>query len=1781
MTNPYLDLVARLETRGGEATIKGPQGEDSNNLFNIKETRAGKSGYRAKDKAEGSNDAYRVYGSKDESVADMESLLARRYPEAFDAMQKPWSPESVTEFATGLKKRGYATDPAYVEKLVKLSNQVDGSGYVGKGGKMTGINRAVSEVVNSYVIRPVDERLSNARREAANFNQRIIAETQPTLFESFGAAMSGNTDQQFAKGIRDSLFGPKYPEEAGYVPDVNLIPDGADANLVNDIKTAKSRAEVDALLADHSDEQMRQRAVMANGTGTGIALSFAAEVPTLSNLLPSVAAAKAAKLAGYANSLTLLQEGRKGAMVGAAIAENVASGTVVEALRQSVTGDYSLQDMGLAMAADVTFGLGTSALAMRSGERTLMARAQDAELDKYTGFLQEAERKLGPSATAEDLRKYADEKYTKEVEDIVRAVDTHEAPKERRLLDVAEEGGLNTRTLTRGEAATPESRVMGDIEGVAYPTVNPSDDVGRLQREAPTTEGFKQFFGNSKAVDSAGKPVVVYHLTKAENLEAFDKSKLGTNTNVASAKEGFFFAGDPNTVNVYANTATGGSPNVIPVYLSLQNPMEFDMGGSLYRKRSYASLLREAKNKGHDGAIIRNTFDGGNKDDIYVAFEPNQIKSAISNSGAYSKDTDLIRALHIPEDSASKFASPSNAARVGRDMTNDDRFNEMVGLGIFTKTDNYTERRQQLDALNATPGTHLIPEVTSPVFKRYADVVESLRKQLLPEVAIHLTDGRTGLGNASGLHGILKPGMSMIAIKPGAGVRTVAHEFAHAVFAHRLASASPENRKAMVEAWQEWQKTVGKQGESQTSMLARSPVAAEADKSGAAAYRPAVVGEWEKSLAEVFQDSFKTKSEMYEFIKYFSNFDEFSAEQGVKYMEAIAAKEIKSDLSLPTQLLEFFKYILSAALDVFRVAKKEGLLAPATPFKQFFDDVLVGNKASGLQPVAGTMEDMQAMDVPTKAQTQSVAAIQTDPDVAKFGLSTLPVATDADRATVKQITELHRRAEEWAVKNPMDAEYTRRVQNLADNNVFNVASAGLIMLKSDSPLVRMIASELLEDASGVQKGRRDTASIAKFLTERAIMGNALNDYENAYAFWKKGQKDAGLWDDMVGGKYKAEFDKAVASEIEARRISKQPVTTDANVKAAADVIEAGYTRAANQQRKAKTLGWASLPESSVGYMPHKMSPRAVMALTNSQQQVLHSALTDQFITIEGWDASFADELASKYMKRIRDRAAGDYSSTVGGNTSGAADIVQDALIAMNLSAKEIKAHMENYTKGAANFTKGRIDLDLNRVYDTEDGPFRLLDIFETNQTELLRGQAGRVSGEVALAKYGVYGKPGLQLLRDGMRYGQDGKKASIRDLESFDQIAAEFMNEPFGTQGGKLLERAMAANTLVRMGGIVFNQLAETLNGVFHVGAIRTAESVAAIPRLRSEIKALARGEAVDNPIIGSIELVGGAEFGTDSYKFVMPYDSPDHAYPTYGKDTLTVTDRLLRGGNHLQSKLSGWRMIHSAQQRGMAEQIVHKMMRYVRTGGDDVALRDFGITPELQAYLRENLDKIATFDGDKLVRFEADKLPDSPMRDQVIQAVWRGTQQIIQGTFIGERGKWAHDGFLKLLTQFRSFSITSMEKQWGRQRNQRGGYAAFGMAIGAMSMVWPIYAARVYANSIGRPDQEEYINERLTPQNVARASLNYMAMSGLAGDFIDALTAVAPDSVKEATGFNPMGSTGKEADLVGNYVLPAAGLANDAFKWLQSPAEMQDAAKIMPLSRLPYLVPLMNTTKD
>jgi len=77
-------------------------------------------------------------------------------------------------------------------------------------------------------------------------------------------------------------------------------------------------------------------------------------------------------------------------------------------------------------------------------------------------------------------------------------------------------------------------------------------------------------------------------------------------------------------------------PTIYESYVSLKNPLVYDYKGNVTRAETYIKLLTKAKEEGHDGAILRNTYDSGGNingpagepEDIYVVFEPNQIKSA-------------------------------------------------------------------------------------------------------------------------------------------------------------------------------------------------------------------------------------------------------------------------------------------------------------------------------------------------------------------------------------------------------------------------------------------------------------------------------------------------------------------------------------------------------------------------------------------------------------------------------------------------------------------------------------------------------------------------------------------------------------------------------------------------------------------------------------------------------------------------------------------------------------------------------------------------------------------------------------------------------------------------------------------------------------------------------------------------------------------------------------------------------------------------------------------------
>lgn len=166
--------------------------------------------------------------------------------------------------------------------------------------------------------------------------------------------------------------------------------------------------------------------------------------------------------------------------------------------------------------------------------------------------------------------------------------------------------------------------------------------------------GFGDWFADSKVVDDDGKPRVVYHGTGAD-FDIFDSSMIGQNFDQSTL--GFYFTNAPkpdllggfgygSTASEYAVNAPG-SPNVMPVYLSLQNPLVLDdaeeWGGGVSAIDKQASdIARWAKDHGYDGVIAKDGT-GENSEVIYVAFRPEQIKSAIGNNGNFDPANPDIR----------------------------------------------------------------------------------------------------------------------------------------------------------------------------------------------------------------------------------------------------------------------------------------------------------------------------------------------------------------------------------------------------------------------------------------------------------------------------------------------------------------------------------------------------------------------------------------------------------------------------------------------------------------------------------------------------------------------------------------------------------------------------------------------------------------------------------------------------------------------------------------------------------------------------------------------------------------------------------------------------------------------------------------------------------------------------------------------------------------------------------------------------------------------------------
>lgn len=147
---------------------------------------------------------------------------------------------------------------------------------------------------------------------------------------------------------------------------------------------------------------------------------------------------------------------------------------------------------------------------------------------------------------------------------------------------------------------------------------------------SPTLEGIRNFwrwFGDSRAVDVSGRPVVYYHGTH----KSFDE--FTTNNALGGA---IFVSPDPKYSGLFAY-AMGA--NIVPVYVKV-----LKIGRKVWDARDEVRAADKTRSRDADGFYLSDSPMRAEEPINLAVFSPSQLKSAVGNNGTFSPDSSVITA---------------------------------------------------------------------------------------------------------------------------------------------------------------------------------------------------------------------------------------------------------------------------------------------------------------------------------------------------------------------------------------------------------------------------------------------------------------------------------------------------------------------------------------------------------------------------------------------------------------------------------------------------------------------------------------------------------------------------------------------------------------------------------------------------------------------------------------------------------------------------------------------------------------------------------------------------------------------------------------------------------------------------------------------------------------------------------------------------------------------------------------------------------------------------------
>ena len=225
-------------------------------------------------------------------------------------------------------------------------------------------------------------------------------------------------------------------------------------------------------------------------------------------------------------------------------------------------------------------------------------------------------------------------------------------------------------------AQTPaDMRRLAQTEGFDFPTMK--EEGSPLKTDTPQ---FKKWFGSSKITNEDGSPKVLYHITP-KDFDTFIPGGIPEEGRNLDSGKAIWLS--PNKENQPAahNIYGKGQPfrsgtNVMPLYVKMERPLVLDDEGMAgWARDTFADgsndfpwlmpdrWIKAVKEAGYDGIMWLDPIGVGGRVENYeyIVFDPNQVKSAIGNTGEFNPEDARIQYEEVAEEPSKE--KPTKEAR--------------------------------------------------------------------------------------------------------------------------------------------------------------------------------------------------------------------------------------------------------------------------------------------------------------------------------------------------------------------------------------------------------------------------------------------------------------------------------------------------------------------------------------------------------------------------------------------------------------------------------------------------------------------------------------------------------------------------------------------------------------------------------------------------------------------------------------------------------------------------------------------------------------------------------------------------------------------------------------------------------------------------------------------------------------------------------------------------------------------------------------------------------------